>query len=126
MRDKVLCRGWAGTGPAINREKFWVFGSASSAILYCLVFPTLESVPLSVQGGVKMKMSIDEFLDFFDLAMARADQEIRPRFLDMNSRRNLDTICTAENLFKGTVVDFDRFGSHSGGGNYATNSLAVN
>jgi hypothetical protein len=82
-------------------------------------------VPLSVQGGVKMKMSIDEFLDFFDLAMARADQEIRPRFLDMNSRQDLDTICTADSLFRGTVVDFNGLNSHSGGGNNAKDYSAV-
>jgi hypothetical protein len=125
MRDKVLCRGWAGTGPAIKREEVWVFGSISFAVLICQGFPTLKSVPLSVQGGVKMKMSIDEFLDFFDLATARADQKVRPRFLDMNSRQDLDTICTADSLFRGTVVDFNGLDSHFGGGNNARNYSAA-
>jgi hypothetical protein len=125
MRDKVLCRGWTGIGPAIIRETVRVFRSASSVVSYCLVFPTLKSVPLSVQGGVKMKTSIDEFLDFFDLAMARRGQEVHSRFLDIYSRQELDTICTADSLFRGTVVDFNRLNWHSGGGNNAKDYFAA-
>ncbi|MBU6998572.1 MAG: hypothetical protein HXS41_01635 [Theionarchaea archaeon] len=125
MRDKVLCRGWAGKGPAVNREKVCVFGCTGSADLIHLVLPTLESVPLSVQGGVKMKMSIDEFLDFLDLATACIDQKIHPGFLDINSRQDLDTICTADSLFRGTVVDFYGLSSRSGGGNNARDYSAV-
>lgn len=86
----------------------------------------LNSVPVSVQGGVKMKMSIDEFMDFFDLTMARRDQEVYLRFLDMNSRQELDIICTVESLFKGTVVDFGSSDLHSGGGNHAGDYSAAN
>ena len=127
MRDKVLCRGWAGTRTAAGKKEFSPIAEQISEIsLYCFASPMLNSVLVSFQGGVKMKMSMDEFLDFFDLTVAPRDQEVRRGFLDMNSRQELDIICTTESLFKGTIVDFCCSDLHSGGGNYARDYFTTN
>ena len=118
MRDKVLFRGWVGSKTAEVKEEFLVReGDCLSSWV-----PTFfsGSVPVSIQGGVKM--STDEFLSFFDRSITWKGQ--KTQFLEM-SKHELDTICAADSLFKGTVVDFGDFGSRSGGGNYAS-SFAVN
>lgn len=107
-------------GRIVGKKEFSLGGERVLEIsLYCFAFPVLNSVPAPIQEDVKLKMRIDEFLDSFDLSMAWRDQEIHPRFLDMNPRQGLDTISTAESLFKGTVVDFNGLNSHSRGEKYA-------
>jgi hypothetical protein len=80
-------------------------------------------VLVSVQGGVKM--SIDEFLGFFDGSATWNNQKAQKEFLGIVSRRELDTIYATESLFRGTVIDFGDLSSHFGGGSYANNSYTV-
>ncbi len=126
MRDKVLCRGWAETEKPEVEDEFFLCRRSYFLILtrFFVLLPSGYSVPVSVQGGVKMsivKMSIDEVLSFFDsMEKSQGAQE----FLE-HSRQDFDTIFAAESLFKGTVLDFD-VGMHSGGGNYARHDSAIN
>lgn len=120
MRDKALYRGWVGSKTAEAKEELLFYREGDCVVLLWVPTFSSNSVLVSIQGGVKM--STDEFLSFFDRTITWGGQ--KTQFLEM-SKRELDTICAAGSLFKGTVVDFGDFCSHSGGGNYANNS-AVN
>ncbi len=123
MRDKVLCRGWAEQKEFSIEEVF--LPSSMEYFTILLGFLTLSysqnSVPVSTKGGVEM--SIDEVLSFLDSSAAWRNQKAL-RF-GISSRKDLDTICAAESLFKGTVVDFDDMDMHSGGWNYAKHDVSV-
>ncbi len=123
MRDKVLCRGWAVVKAATERETFSPHEKGYFLVLTSFLTFLSDSVPVSIQGGVKM--SINEILGFFDCIKARIDQKAQKKSLEIVSRQELDIIFVAESLFRGTVVDFGDFGSHSRGGNYAR-SFTVN
>jgi prepilin-type processing-associated H-X9-DG protein len=124
MRDKVLCSGWTELESVRTREEFLLCKKSYFSIFtgFLTLFLS-DSVPVSIQGGVKM--SIDEFLSFFDGSATWNNQKAQKEFLEMISRRELDTIYATESLFKGTVVDFGDLDSHSGGGNYAYNDFSV-
>jgi hypothetical protein len=134
MRDKVLCRGWTGQNTVCAEDTFFLVESNlhkdEQFLILSSIFTLLSgtSVPVSIQGGVKMKMkmSIDEFLGFFDFNTTRMNQKTRRKFLERVSRRELDTIHTADSLFRGTVVDFGDLVSHSGGVTNAKHDFAVN
>lgn len=125
MRDKVLLTGWGEQGTPSAREISLLDENGCFLVLFGLsaLLRTQSSVPVSVQGGVKM--SIDEFLSFFDRKTAWRDQEAE-EFLRKVPRKDLDTIFATESLFRGTVLDFKNLSSHSGGGSYANNGFAVN
>jgi hypothetical protein len=134
MRDKVLCRGWVEQNTAHAKNTFFLGESTLHKDEHFLILSSIFtlfsgiSVPVSSQGGVKMemKMSIDEFLGFFDFNMTRMNQKTRRKFLERVSRQELDTIHATESLFRGTVVDFGDLVSHSGGVNNAKHNFAVN
>ena len=124
MRDKVLYRGWAVTETAGKKNIFLLFRKSDfSFFIDFFTFLLSDSVPVSIQGGVKM--SIDEFLSFFDRNKAWRDQEAQRWIFETISRDELDTIFAADSLFKGTIVDFGDLVLHSGGGNYANTSIAA-
>ncbi|MBU7013887.1 MAG: hypothetical protein HXS52_07555 [Theionarchaea archaeon] len=75
---------------------------------------------------MKMKMSIDEFLDFFDLGGTQMRGKIQRVFPEGVPKPELDTICAADSLFRRSVIDFGGLSSHSGGGKYAKHGFAVN
>lgn len=110
MRDKVLCRGWAEIRKPEAEDEFCLCGRSYFLILtrFFVLLPSGYSVPVSVQGGVKM--NVDEVLSFFDsIEKSQGAQE----FLE-HSGREFDIIFAAESLFRGTVLDFE-VGSYSGG-----------
>ncbi|MGC1121627.1 MAG: hypothetical protein WBA22_11095 [Candidatus Methanofastidiosia archaeon] len=116
----IECNNEMITGTVVGKKEFSLGNERVLEIsLYCLAFPVLNSVSVPIQGDVKLKTRMDEFLDSFNLSMAWTDLEIHPRFLDMDPRQGLDTISTTESLFKGTVVDFDGLDSHLRGEKYA-------
>ncbi len=125
MRDKVLCKGWAESETAKGEEESLSYEKGYSSFLNLFAFLIPISVPVSVKGGVEMRMSMEEFLSFFDHNMAWRDQKTQRRFLGRVSREKLDTIFATESLFKGTVLDFD-LSSHSGGGSYASSNSTIN
>ena len=125
MRDKVLCVGWARREKPISWEVFSLVEKGYFSILLSFFPPFSQgSVPVSVQGGVKM--SLDSFLGFFDRNAAWRDQKVQREFMEQVSRQDLDTIFVAESLFKGTVVDFGSVDLSSRGDNYANSGFAVN
>lgn len=125
MRDKVLCVSWVETKAAQERNVSLLCGSSCFLVLpefFTRLFLE-DSVPVSIQGGVKM--SIDEFMSFLDRNKAWVGLKAE-RHLEKNPRKGLDTIFATESLFRGSVVDFGELGSHSGGGSYADNGLTFN
>jgi hypothetical protein len=123
MRDKVLCRAWARTKQSNPKEKSSLFGKGSPFVLWklsCL----LLAVPVSIRGGVKMR--IDRFSSFFDYNAAWRNQKAQTEFFEQPSKKDLDTIFATESLFKGTIVDFSDLGSYSGGVNCAKHCSAIN
>lgn len=124
MRDKVLCKGQAVPKAAAEKEVFFLFGKGYLLeLMRFLAFLAPNSVPVSVREGEKM--SIDEVLSFFDGNAAWKYQKAQ-KFLEKIPKQKLDTIFAAESLFKGTVLDFGDFDSHSRGGSYAEYNFAVN
>ena len=125
MRDKVLCVGWARREKPISWEVFSLVEKGYLSVLLSF-FPPFShgSVPVSVQGGVKM--SLDSFLGFFDRNAAWRDQKAQREFMEQVSRQDLDTIFVAESLFRGTVVDFVGVDLSSRGGSHANNGFAIN
>ena len=125
MRDKVLCRGWGDVRAPNGNDVFLLRKREFFSVLLNFSFFLIPhiSVPVSIQGGVKM--SIDEFMSFLDRNTAWVDLKAE-RFLEKHPGKGLDTIFAAESLFKGSVVDFGDLSSHSGGGNYASNGFAIN
>lgn len=125
MRDKVLCKGWVTQCEPRTENPTPPLGEACfTAFISYFAFLPRHSVPVSIQGGAKM--SIDEFLSFFDCNLAWRDQKTRKEYSEQISRKELDTILAADSLFRGTVVDFSNSDSSFRGGNYATYDFAVN
>ena len=125
MRDKVLCVGWARSEkPMIKGESILLRKSYFCFLQSFFPFLLPYSVPVSVQGGVKM--SIDEVLSLFDHNAAWRDQRAQGGFFEKISKHELDTIFVTESLFRGTVVDFDGLGLRSGGGNFAKSDTEIN
>jgi hypothetical protein len=124
MRDKVLCRGRTSQSEICAEEVFSTgIVNLSVVLMSSFPFSSPESVPVSMREGEKM--SIDEVLSIFDHSAAWIDQKAQREFLEQISKQGLDTIYATESLFKGTVVDFDRTGLSSGGGNYANCGFTV-
>lgn len=104
MRDETLCRSRAESTHVSTKDVFLPFKKrVSLGFMRSFLFLSHGSVLVSVREGEKM--SGDEVTE--------------------GSRQELDTICAAKSLFKGTVVDFDS-GSHSGGEPYAHYNITVN
>jgi hypothetical protein len=67
-------------------------------------------------------MRVEEGLSFFDCCVTLKCPIVRD-FLG-HVTKGLDTILATENLFKGTVVDFES-DLQGGGGSFANNSFAI-
>lgn len=137
MRDKVLCRGRAELKPAqpkkislsderelLDRDKYFEILSGIF-VLYFFVY----SVQVSNQGGVKMKMkmrmSINESLDFSVSDRIQMHRKFQSIFRESVSRQELDTICISDSLFRDSLIAFGDLSSHSGGGNNAKHYFAI-